>query len=145
MDNHPTFEGFFKPHEFAPPAPPPKPVPCSDDAAMAIYLRYPRKAGQPDALKMIKRACKAMAKKGIENPAALLMARTMAFAQSPAGQKPEKAGGKDVRCHPATWFNPDKRAGYDDDPAVWLALNGDNKVKEKKKVDWDQARKDGLI
>lgn len=80
----------------------------------AIYNAYPRKIDPEAAKKAIRAAIKRLTDNGTTDAAAYLLARTKAFAASPAGQKPAP-GDKDYRKHPATWFNAGSYANEIDD------------------------------
>lgn len=81
-----------------------------------IYDAYPRHIGKKAALPKIKKAVDDLRKAGIEDAAAYLLARTLEFAASPAGQR------GNFTPHPATWFNQGR---YNDDPKEWkVQTNG---------------------
>jgi len=77
-----------------------------------IYARYPRKVNPRSAKVEIRRAVDRSVRM---DAAAWLLAKTIEYAESPRGAKPQK-GQTDYRPHPARWF---KAGGYDSDPAEW--------------------------
>ena len=88
------------------------PVSIAPKTIEAIYQAYPRKVAKAEALKAIgKAAARVKGRPETQgDPAAWLLGRVVAFAESPAG----KAGT--FTPHPATWFN---KGRYDDDQAEW--------------------------
>jgi hypothetical protein len=89
-----------------------------------IYQAYPRHRNKIHALESIEKAIQRIMDGELgswmglvyEEAFSYLLARTKAFAQSPAGQR-----GR-LTPHPATWFN---RGGYMDDPDEWQLLDRD--------------------
>jgi hypothetical protein len=83
----------------------------------ALFNAYPRREGPGKALPAIRHALLALADRpdAQPDPAAWLMAKVRAFAESPAG----KAGRFCPK--PENWFADGR---YDDDPAAWLRAEG---------------------
>lgn len=103
-----------------PPEKPRRSVVCTKSQAEAIYSLYPRKVGKGAAVKAIQAAAGRLADDGYDDALSLIQAAVMAFAKSPAGQKPPD-GANDYRPHPSTWFNQER---YLDDPGEWVKANG---------------------
>jgi len=78
------------------------------DREKEIYQAYPRKQGEPSALRAITKALK---QKSFDD----LLALSTKYAEVRKGQNP------DITPLPATWYND---ARYNDDPATWLDRKG---------------------
>ncbi len=101
-----------------------KPKRDHSKAFAAWWEAYPRRVAKRAASDAYAKAVQRIeTEKGLDGDeaAALLLERTQAYAESPAGQSGQ------YTPHPATWLN---RGSYDDDPSEWKRRNGNGATRD---------------